>query len=220
MISGNVLLSAILINAVLLTTAPTSAPSPDVAAPDLVRFVARLAKPVPSSTRFAEVRFVRMLTRPLILHGELDYRGAGKLGKRIETPYREITTIADGAVEVQRAGRTPRHFSLDRAPALQGLLASFSALLGGDAPTLEKFYTVQLVENAPNWTLTLTPRAPELGKHLRDIVVDGAGKEPRCYTLHERDGDASVMLLGALAAAKLPDSPTPTALSTLCRAAP
>ncbi len=161
-----------------------------------------------------------MLKRPLILRGELDYGGANKLGKRIDAPYRETTTITNGGVEVRREGRTPRHFSLDRSPELQGLLASFSALLGGDAATLEKFYTVQLVENAPNWTLTLTPRAPDLAKHLRDIVIDGAGIAPRCYSLHEHDGDASVMLLGALASATLPDSPTLAALSTLCQTAP
>ncbi len=161
-----------------------------------------------------------MLKQPLVLHGELDYGGADKLGKRVEQPYRETTTIVDGAVDILREGRAPRHFSLDRAPELQGLLASFSALLGGDAATLEKFYAVELAENATNWNLTLTPHAPGLGKHLREIVVDGVGKEPRCFTLHERDGDASVMLLGALATVKLPDPLTETALATLCHSAP
>jgi hypothetical protein len=210
MISGIALLTA-----TLLANASTPAPLPDVAA-----LIARLARPAPADTAYAEVHFAQMLRKPLLLRGSVHYGGPGQLGKRVEQPYRETTAIVDGQVEVTREGRTPRYFSLDRAPELQALLASFSALLGGDAAMLEQFYTLVLVENASNWTLTLTPRAPDLAKHLREIVVDGAGNEPHCFSLHEADGDASVMLLGALAAAKLPDPPTANALAALCRAAP
>lgn len=157
-----------------------------------------------------------MLRKPLVLHGELDYGGADKLGKRVEQPYRETTMIAAGGVDVQREGRSPRHFSLDRAPELQALLAGFSALLGGDAAALEKFYTISLVDNAADWTLTLTPHSAALSKHLREIVVDGAGNEPNCFSLHEADGDASIMLLGALAATSLGDAPTLPALDGVC----
>jgi hypothetical protein len=163
------------------------------------------------------VRFVHVLNKPLLLRGELDYGGADKLGKRVEQPYRETTTIAAGSVDVRRDGRSPRHFSLDRAPELQALLVGFSALLSGDAATLKKFYTISLVDNAANWTLTLSPIAPALAQHLRNIVVDGAGSEPRCFSLYEVDGDASVMLLGALAATKLPEKPTLSALEAICQ---
>ena len=178
--------------------------------------IARLARPAPSSTPYTEVRFVRLLKKPLLMRGELDYGGADKLGKRVEQPYRETTMIAGASVDVQREGRTPRHFSLDRAPELQALLVGFSALLGGDAATLEKFYTVNLVDKATKWTLTLTPRAPALTKHLREIVVDGSDNEPQCFSLYEADGDASVMLLGALAAPTLADPPTLPALAEIC----
>lgn len=186
----------------------------------MAALIARLARPAPADTAYAEVRFVHMLRKPLLLRGSVHYGGPGQLGKRVEQPYRETTAIVAGQVEVTREGRTPRHFSLDRAPELQALLASFSALLGGDVATLEQFYTIKLMDNAARWTLTLTPRAPDLAKHLREIVVDGAGNEPHCFSLHEADGDASVMLLDALAAAKLPDPPTANALAALCRAAP
>lgn len=191
-------------------------PSPATPPPDAAALIARLARPAPSSTEYVEVRFVHMLRKPLVLHGGLDYGGAGKLGKRVERPYRETTTIADGSVNVQREGRPPRQFPLDRAPELQALLAGFSALLGGNAAALEKYYTISLVENAANWTLTLTPRDAALSRHLREIVVDGAGGEPSCFSLHEADGDASIMLLGALAASSLGDAPTLPALDRIC----
>lgn len=160
---------------------------------------------------------MHLLRKPLVLHGVLDYGGADRLGKRVEQPYRETMKIADGAVDVLRDGRAPQHFSLDRAPELQGLLGGFSALLGGDAVALGKVYTITLVENAANWSLTLTPRNVDLAKHLREIVVDGAGNEPGCFSLHQANGDASVMLLGDLATTKLAEPVTLLALDAICR---
>ena len=214
MISGIVLLTAILWSA---NPPPAAA---DGATPDLGAFVARLARPAPASTTYTEVRFLHLLRKPLVLHGELEYGGPERLGKNVQSPYRETTAIADGAVTVTREGRAPRKFGLERAPELQALLASFSALLGGDAATLQKYYTLQLVENATKWTLTLTPKDAGLSRHLRDIVVAGADNEPRCFALHEANGDASVMLLGALAKTQLADPPAAAALDALCRAAP
>lgn len=199
----------------LLASLSAAAPAPDAAA-----LIARLKRPVPASTAYTEVRFLHQLTRPLILRGELDYGGADKLGKRVDMPYRETTEISGGRVTMTRAGRAPRHFDLERAPELKALMGGFSALLGGDATALQLLYTISLVDNAPNWVLTLTPRDATLAAHLRAFVIDGAEAEPRCFILRQNDGDASVMLLGALAAAKLPQPTTPAALAAVCRAGP
>jgi hypothetical protein len=213
MISGIALMTLTQLSA----TPPAPVPPRDALAPDAAALIARLARPVPSTTTYAEVRFVRLLKTPQVQHGELDYGGAGKLGKRVERPYRETMTIDAGSVEVQREGRSTRRFALERAPELQGLLTGFSALLGGDAATLGKIFDVHFVDNAPKWTLTLTPHEAALGKHLREIVVAGSGDEPQCFSLHETDGDASVMLLGALAASPLPPTPTRPALDAICQ---
>jgi len=158
-----------------------------------------------------------MLKQPLVLHGELHYGGAGKLGKRVDRPYQETTTIADGSVEVQRADKPAQHFSLDRAPELQTLLAAFGALLGGDAATLAKYYQIDALQAGNDFSLKLTARAARPGKLNRVVVsVDGRGDEPHCFSLYQPDGDASVMLLGTLAAASLPDPPTRGALEKLC----
>jgi len=178
--------------------------------------IARLARPAPASTAFTEVRFVRLLRKPLVLRGQLDYNGPGQLGKRVDAPYRETTKIAAGAVEVTREGRTPRHFDLQRAPELQALLTGFSALLGGDADSLRQFYTISVVENATTWTLTLAPLTPS--QHLRALVVDAAAGEPHCFTVQQSDGDSSTLLLGPLAAKPLPQPLTPAAIAAMCKA--
>ena len=201
--------------ALLLASLSAAAPPPDAAA-----LIARLKRPLPAATAYTEVRFLHQLTRPLILHGELDYDGADKLGKRVDMPYRETTEISGGRVTMTRAGRAPRHFDLERAPDLKALMDGFSALLGGDAIALQALYTLSLVNNAAAWTLTLTPRDTTRAAHLRDFVIDGVKAEPSCFTLRQNNGDASVMLLGTLAATKLPQPTTPAALATVCRAGP
>jgi hypothetical protein len=209
MISGIVALIPLLLAA--------SPALPPAATPETAALIGRLARPAPADTAYAEVRFVGMLKQPLVLHGELHYGGAGKLGKRVDQPYRETTTIADGSVEVQRADKPVQRFSLDRAPELQTLLAAFGALLGGDAATLTKYYQVDATQAGADFSLKLTARAVRPGKLNRVVVrVDGSGDEPRCFSLYQPDGDASVMLLGPLAAAALPDPPTRTALEQLC----
>lgn len=166
------------------------------------------------------MRFVSVLKQPLVLEGHLHYGGAGELGKDVDAPYRETTAISHGKVEVRRAGKPAQRFSLERAPELQALLAAFSALLGGDAPTLARYYDIVASADGERFSLTLTPRLPELAKHLREVIVDGRGNEPECFAFRQNDGDSNVMLLGPLLAAPLPDPPTPAALATLCRSAP
>jgi hypothetical protein len=211
------MISGIALMTLALLSATPSVPAPPRDAADAAALIARLARPVPSNTPYAEVRFVRLLKTPQVQHGELEYAGPGKLGKRVEQPYRETMTIDAGSVEVQREGRSVRHFPLDRAPELQALLAGFSALLGGDAATLAKIFDIAFVDNASKWTLTLIPHEAALAKHLREIVVDGSANEPHCFSLHETDGDASIMLLGPLAAAALPVPPTRSSLDAICQ---
>ena len=118
---------------------------------------------------------------------------------------------------MQRDGKPERNFSLERAPELQALLASFSAMLGGDATALNQYYGIALQRAGADWRLTLTPRNPALARQLREMIVDGRDADTRCFSLREGDGDASVMLLGALAVVKLADPPTQVGLESLCR---
>jgi len=195
------------------------APQPEPPAAETAALIAQLKLPVPSDTAYAETRFSKLLRKPLELRGELHYGGAGVLGKRVDAPYRETTTIAQSEVTVEREGKGVRRFALERAPELEALLASFSALLGGDAEALNRNFALALDRRDIAWRLTLTPRAHDLAKHLRELVVDGRESAVRCVSLHEADGDASVMRIGALSEAALPAPATMAALDTLCRGA-
>jgi len=199
-----------------LTCAANPSPAPSAEPAAAGALVASLRRPVPADTAYAEVRFLHMLKRPLVLRGELHYGGPGQFGKRIDAPYRETTTIAGSEVAVQREGKGERRFSLERAPELGALLSGLSALLGGDAQALNRDFAVGVTQHDDTWRLNLTPRSPALARQLSAMIVDGRGAEPRCITLDETDGDASSMLLGELARSELGEAPTREAVGRLC----
>ncbi len=189
------------------------------AAPVTQALIAALGRPAPAHTAFAEARFMRMLDRPLVVSGELAWLGGDRLERRVDKPRAETATIADGEVTQQRAGKSPRHFSLKRAPQLQVLLDSFVALLSGDAARLQQAFAIQHSGDAAGaWTLTLTPRDATVARTVASIVIDGYANESRCMHMQEADGDLAVDLLGPLAE-KMPAQPTRDALQALCQSA-
>ena len=181
--------------------------------------LARIARPAPATTPFVEVRFSSLLATPLVASGELQFRSAGAIGKRIDHPYHEQMDIRGQDVSVVREGEPPRHFSLRHVPELRGMLSAFGALLSGDRSALERFFQLDLTEEAESWTLALTPRDARLSKRLREVVVTGRTDTPRCLTVTEADGDASVMLLGDAGLGGLPDPLDLLRLDHRCRAA-
>lgn len=182
--------------------------------------IAGLGQPAPAHTAFAEARFLQVLERPLVVSGELAWLGGDKLQRRVDHPQQETATIADGEVTQQRAGKSPRHFSLKRAPQLQVLLDSFVALLSGDAARLQQAFEIRHAGDAAGaWTLTLVPRDARVAKTVASITIDGYATQSRCMHMQESDGDLAVDLLGPLAA-QMPAEPTREALQALCQSAP
>ena len=160
---------------------------------------------------------MQVLDRPLVVSGELAWLGGDKLQRHVEHPNDETATIADGEVTQQRVGKSPRHFSLGRAPQLQVLLDSFVALLSGDAGRLQQAFEIrQTGDSAAAWTLVLVPRDAKVAKTVASITIDGNGKTSRCMRMQEADGDLAIDLLGPLAM-KMPAQPTREALLALCQ---
>ena len=202
---------------VILPIPSHAAPEGGGAAPDAQALVASLKRAAPARTTFSEVRFSGMLDRPLILHGELEYDGPGKLARRVSAPYTENMTIENGEASVQRGDRPLRKFSLSQAPELEGFLRGFAALLGGDVEALLRDFELSATGSATAWRLKLTPRDDRLAKRVKAIEVDGTGASARCFHTIEADGDVNVLLVESLADAKLPTRPTPPMIDALCR---
>jgi hypothetical protein len=186
---------------------------------DAASLIRRLAHPAPATIAFAEVRFSALLKEPLVVSGELSYQGANSLDRRVTQPYNETTEIRGESVRVLREGETTRSFALKRSPELRGLLTGFSALLAGDASTLEGVFDAKVTPDGDAWTLELTPTDARLRKRLKQIAIQGHNDMPRCFTIMNADGGASVMLLGEAAATPVPKGVTQDNVLQRCRGA-
>jgi Outer membrane lipoprotein carrier protein LolA-like len=184
---------------------------------DAATLIGSLKKPVPANTRYTEVRFVSVLDKPLLLRGVLEFQAIDDMSKRVESPYKELTHILGEQVEVRRDDNNVRRFSLKRAPELKGFLSGFAALLSGDAELLGKAYEIAISGDDAGWRIVLTPRDEALIKRIHSLIVDGAQAKARCFTIDEADGDASIMLVEALAATTLPKPLTRESVQAVCR---
>jgi Outer membrane lipoprotein carrier protein LolA-like len=186
------------------------------AALDADALIAKLARPAPASVAFAEVRVSPLLREPLVVSGELEFSGPASLDRHVREPYREDTSIRGESVRVEREGEQPRSFALKRAPELRGLLTGFSALLTGDVPGLKRSFEVQAQGSDESWTLQLVPLDSRARRRLQKIEITGHESTPRCFSLLNADGGASVMVLGD-AAASVPPKVTLESLKKLCQ---
>lgn len=155
-------------------------------------------------TRFVEFRSSRLLKQPLRLSGEYRRPDAATLVRQVRAPYVETTTIAtgesgDSTATIARAGKSPRTFSLSRAPELAQLQASFGALLSGDRAMLEQHYAIATSGTRGGWTMTLKPKQASLRETLRDISLYGRGSELRCIETRPVQGEVRRTLLAGAA---------------------
>jgi Outer membrane lipoprotein carrier protein LolA-like len=197
---------------VLATPILAADPSP----PDLDALLQHLARPAPATTPFVEVHFSPLLSRPLIVSGELQYSGPDSLARTVDKPYAEHTEIHGETVSVTRGTGKPRTFSLQRAPELKTLLSSFSALLGGNRQQLEQSFNLTVSGDDAHWTLGLTPRDSRVSQRVTRITVNGAAGSPRCMTTAAPDGSVTVMLMEDAARTQVPSDVARGALEKVC----
>jgi len=191
-------------------------PTTLAAAIDPDALIARLARPAPASIAFKEVRVSPLLREPLVVAGQLEFSGPSSLDRHVREPYREDTSIRGESVRVEREGEQPRSFALKRAPELRGLLTGFSALLSGDVPALKRSFDVQAQGSEESWTLLLVPLDTRARRRLQKIEITGHDSTPRCFSLLNADGGASVMILGD-AVGEVARSDTLESLKELCQ---
>ena len=193
--------------------------TPQAAELDEEALLASLARPAPEATGFVEVRYSALLVAPMVIAGQLEHRADGTLVRRVESPFHETTELRGENVVVEREGNRPRRFSLDRAPELRGMLASFGALLSGDAAMLRRHFAVAVHGEPGRWQIELTPQDDKLRARLARIVVEGTGDRPACFTLIEPDGDATIMAIGVNDRTALPASLERDVLEAWCAGA-
>ncbi|HTC53417.1 MAG TPA: LolA-related protein [Steroidobacteraceae bacterium] len=195
----------------------TALGEPGSPAPNVDTLLQHLARPAPARTPFVEVHFSPLLSRPIIVSGEMEYDGPDSLARTVDKPYSEHTRIQGDTVTLTRGNDPPRTFSLQRAPDLKTLLSSFAALLGGNRAQLEQGFTLKLGGDEAHWSLELTPRDIRVAQRVTRILVNGAAGSPRCMTTSAPDGSVTVMLMEEAARTTLPADLDRAGLNKVCR---
>ena len=210
------------LHTLLLTACALFAGNAPAAAVDAQWILARLARPAPTRTAFVELRGSPLLKAPLRVAGEYRRPDARTLVREVRAPYAETTTITTGKgageVSIARAGKSPRRFSLSRAPELASLQSSFGALLDGDRGALERGYRVSATGTREQWTMHLLPREAALAAKVEKITLYGRGAELRCIETQPRKQPLQRTLLAG-AARSAEAAGDADALAALCRGA-
>ena len=82
-------------------------------------------------------------------------------------------------------------------------------------PGLKRSFDVQAQGTEQSWTLQLVPLDARARRRLQKLEISGHEATPRCFSLLNGDGGASVMLLGETAA-NVPANVTLESLKELC----
>ncbi|HEY5804661.1 MAG TPA: LolA-related protein [Lysobacter sp.] len=175
-----------------------------------------IARPVPASTPFVEVRASKLLKTPLRLSGQYLRPDADTLVREVHAPYAETTTLRAGEATIVRAGQSPRRFALSRVPELAGFQANFAALLDGDRAGLEQHYTLSAAGTRERWTLTMVPKDAAVAARMRAIALYGRGSELRCIETRATGNAPPQQTLMAGAAVDAANIADAAALAGLC----
>jgi len=187
------------------------------APPGIDALLQAIRRAPPASTPFVEAHFSRLLTRPLVVSGTLEYLGPDALARTVERPYHERTEIRGDNVKVERQGERARTFSLQRAPELKSLLSSFAALLAGDRASLEQQFQIEVHGLTARWRLELTPRDARVRSRVAEITMTGGQSEPRCLETVQPGDELTIMLLAHAAEASVPPAADRAWFEAQCR---
>jgi Outer membrane lipoprotein carrier protein LolA-like len=182
----------------LLSAAATraAAAAPAAGSGSLDQLLALLAARPHGHVTFTEVHRLAVLERPLQSSGELLYEAPDRLEKRTLEPKPEDLILDHGILTARRGGRS-RVLALRDYPQIVPFLESIRATLAGDRGALERYFAVQYTGSLDHWTLELTPADPEVARAVEHIRIVGERDAVRSVEIHETDGDASVLTVGA-----------------------
>jgi hypothetical protein len=183
------------VSASLLLIALLAAPAAAMAAGDAGDLLRKMAPKTPATHAFVEVRQSRLLRRPSVSAGTLEYRGPGQLVKSVRKPLERRFEV-DGTVARLSQGTGPvRNFDLGNVPELRAIFAGISGILGGDEAAIRKVFNLSLEERGSRWTLRMVPLDTKVLGRIRALEVRGNANGTQCIDVLEAGGTTSTMVL-------------------------
>lgn len=189
----------VIVLALLIARVPASAQGVQAAEPSQPAQPATVAELL---TRFSQIQGLRahyveekriaLLKRPLRSEGSVAFAAPALLVRRTEKPEpatllldKEVLTVADASGQ--------RRIELSESAIVKHFVLTFVNVLHGDRAALERAYSLAYEPKPGGWTLTLTPKAPELRRFVARAVLEGRGVSVERMTLEEENGDVTQM---------------------------
>lgn len=159
----------------LLLIATSASAEPPAGLDDLVSTLAEHHSSEP--LQFREIRESALLAEPVVVSGQLWRDRHGRLIRHTVEPREETYRLGSGMVVIEQPGRTPRNFSLRRAPELAVLYRGLTALLAGDVAGLREHFEPTLEQAGESWQLRLVPRESTLVEQVESLTLSGRGSQ-------------------------------------------
>lgn len=146
--------------------------------------------------QFTQYRYLTVLQRPLVSHGEFVFQSDLGLAWVQLRPFASTLVLSqdtlvqidsDGQRQVNRADDNPQAQALARTIPLL-----MSALLRGDIAPLSQQFSLHLIQEASGWQLGLIPKDPMLAQALPKMVMQGQS-QIKSLTLLNSNGDRSLI---------------------------
>lgn len=184
-----------LITVVLLCTAGQIAaavattPADDIAA----RLGARLEQAPVVRAEFVQTKEMAAFKKPLVTRGRLIFARQQGVLWQIEQPLKLAYVLQEARmVEIGEDG-VAQIKTAQEVPGLAQVGRIFRALLGGQTKALADLFD-SMGSGDPDraWTLTLTPRTPQVGQFIRRITLTG-GQHVDSIRIEEAGGDSATI---------------------------
>ncbi len=155
--------------------------------------MAGFAQKQETSVAFTEERHLQHLTEPLVSKGQLTFKPPEYLEQLVLQP-KWTRVIFDGELLIvqENEWEAPVRLALSDYPALEAMTVTLRALLSGNAAVLQHHHQVLLSGEDAAWTLRLIPRVKTWGEAVREVLIEGSGRDISSITLTEVGGDRSV----------------------------
>lgn len=139
---------------------------------------------------FVETNHIASLSRPIHMHGELEYQPPDVLIMKQSAPRKAVYRIEGDRLFVNHSRRG---VPVGRYPGVVAIVSGFMGLLSGNHALLAHDFAMTLSGNAERWQLTLRPRLASLRQAVTSVVVTGHKGQLVEITSRAPDGDFSVM---------------------------
>jgi hypothetical protein len=159
----------------------------------LVPLMAQLHAVKQAQAHFIERKTAAMLTTPVESAGTLGYVAPDRLEKVTLTPAPDDTLLQGDMLTGVQANGDKFSVSLVDHPEVGALVEGVRSTMAGDLDTLGRYYSIDFGGNPSDWHLALTPLDRSVRDKVDAIRIEGAGNQLKTITVHEKDGDQSVM---------------------------